>query len=382
MKKILFLLIAAAFIWSCNSTSSAKIDAKVSGLFNKEVIIKVLNINTMNVIDTVKTDEDGVLRYRIKKITSTPEFYYLYYKNTRIASMILKAGDKVHLMTDTTGLNCKIDGSQESLLLTNLENELRVSLIKFDSLSKQYNVAIANNDKVISDSLNFALGKIYVKQKQSAIKHIFSNPYSLSNIILLYHSFPGDLPLFADLKDALIFNRVHDSLKVIYPDSRYLSILEKEGTQRLQSDALNYKFESSKVTVLPEINLPDIKAKLQSLNSLNGKVVLLSFWTATNVEQKMFNKELIEIYQKYSSKGLEIYQVSVDTDKTLWGRTVQDQGIPWISVCDGMGAGSSAVTTYNVQSLPTMYIINRSGDIVGKNIFSINALESKIKSLL
>lgn len=382
MKKVFYLLFATILISSCNSSSSAKIDAKVSGLFDKEVVVKVLDINKLNVLDTVKTDEEGVLRYRIKRITSTPEFYYLYYKDVRIASMILRAGDKVHLMTDTTGLNAKIDGSKESLLLTELETDLRKTQFSFDSLSGIYNLALANNDKILSDSINLKLGKLYVKQKQRALKYIFSNPNSLSNIILLYYSFPGDIPLFADLKDAMIFNRVHDSLKVVYPESRYLSILEKEGSQRLQSDAMNYKFENSKVTVLPEINLPDQKSQLQSLNSLTGKVILLSFWSVTNADQKMFNKELIELYQKYNSKGFEIYQVSVDTDKTLWGITVHDQQIPWISVCDGYGANSPAVTTYNVQSIPMLYIINKSGDIVAKNIFSIPALESKIKSLL
>lgn len=382
MKKIIFLLGVLILIVSCKSSTSAKIDAKVSGLFEKEVVVKVLNINTLNILDTVKTDEEGVFRYRIKNINSTPEFYYIYYKDVRIASMILKAGDRVHLMTDTTGINAKIEGSDESLLLTNLETDLRETLFLFDSLSQTYTLAVNNKDILLVDSLNLELGRVYVKQKQRALKHIFSNPNSLSNIILLYHSFPGDLPLFADIKDAMIFSRVHDSLKVVYPESRYLAILEKEGTQRSQSDALNSKIENSKVTILPEINLPDHKAKMRSLNSLTGKVILLSFWSYTSAEQKMLNKELIELYNKYSTKGFEIYQVSVDTDKTIWGRSVLDQEIPWISVCDGLGANSPAVYTYNVQNVPQTYIIDRSGDIVGKNIFSIAELENKIKSLL
>ncbi len=382
MRKFIYLSAMAIFVASCNCSTSAKIDAKVEGLSQKDVIIKVLNISTLSTIDTVKTDEDGVFRYRIKKLTATPEFYYIYYKDKQIASMILKAGDKVHLMTDTTGNSPKIDGSPESLLLEDIESDIRNTEFAFDSLSKVYNQAIIDKNKILSDSINLQLGKLYVKQKQRAIKHIFKNPKSFTNIILIYEMFPGNLPLFADLKDAMIINRIHDSLKIIYPDSRYLPILEKEASDRLKADELNFKIENSKITTIPEICLPDVNAHLQSLNALKGKVIILSVWTITNVDQKMYNQELIDLYHKYNSKGLEIYQVSVDGDKTTWGRLVVDQKIPWISVCDGLGSNSPAVSTYNVSQIPTNFIINKAGDIVAKNIFSIPALESKIKSLL
>jgi peroxiredoxin len=382
MRTSLLWMGAALLLFSCKSSTSARIDAKVESLSGGKVVVKVLNIDVQNVIDTVKTDEDGVFRYRIKNINASPEFYYIYYGENRIASLIIKGGDRVHLITDTLGINPRIDGSPESLLLNQIEKETKQNIARFDSLMVLYDVAKKSGNAKLADSLNYALGKMYVKQKQAAIKHIFNNPYSLTNVMLLYQSFPGDLPLFADIKDAMIFSRVHDSIKSVYPNSRYLSMMEKESKQRRNLDELNYKLENTQVTTLPEINLPDMKANMRSLNSLRGKVIILLFWTIQSNDQKMYNKELVELYDKYSEKGLEIYQVSVDADKTAWGSIVQDQKLPWICVHDGAGTESIAFINYNVKKLPTMYIINRSGDIVAKDIFPAGALEAKIKSLL
>jgi peroxiredoxin len=97
----------------------------------------------------------------------------------------------------------------------------------------------------------------------------------------------------------------------------------------------------------------------------------------------MFNNDLMEIYNKYKSAGLEIYQVSIDTDKTAWATAVKEQNLPWISVCDGKGAASIAVATYNVTAIPSMFVFNRKGDIVASNdLFSKSKVEEAVKKAL
>jgi peroxiredoxin len=107
------------------------------------------------------------------------------------------------------------------------------------------------------------------------------------------------------------------------------------------------------------------------------------FWTVADPNQKMFNNDLMEIYNKYKSAGLEIYQVSIDTDKTAWATAVKEQNLPWISVCDGKGAASIAVATYNVTAIPSMFVFNRKGDIVASNdLFSKSKVEEAVKKAL
>ena len=82
----------------------------------------------------------------------------------------------------------------------------------------------------------------------------------------------------------------------------------------------------------------------------------------------MFNNDLKELYRKYRNSGLEIYQVSLDEDKTAWASAVKDQQLPWISVCDFQGSNSPAVGAYNITALPSNFLIDRTGNIAGKDL--------------
>ncbi|MPN46095.1 hypothetical protein SDC9_193675 [bioreactor metagenome] len=95
----------------------------------------------------------------------------------------------------------------------------------------------------------------------------------------------------------------------------------------------------------------------------------------------MLNQDLLQLYQKYSGRGLEIYQVSVDVDKTLWARAVEDQKLPWVSVCDGLGSGSSGVISYNISKVPAIFVIAKDGNIVARDVFGAR-LESVVSGLL
>ena len=107
------------------------------------------------------------------------------------------------------------------------------------------------------------------------------------------------------------------------------------------------------------------------------------FWTVADANQKMFNYELLEVYNKYKSAGLEIYQVSIDTDKTAWATTVKEQNMPWISVCDGRGAASIAVASYNVATIPSIFVFNKQGDIIAsQNLFSKAKIEEAVRKAI
>ena len=57
---------------------------------------------------------------------------------------------------------------------------------------------------------------------------------------------------------------------------------------------------------------------------------------------------LLPVYETYRDKGLEIYAVSLDTDKGVWANAVKNQKLSWVNVCDGLGTASPALTLYNV----------------------------------
>ena len=101
-------------------------------------------------------------------------------------------------------------------------------------------------------------------------------------------------------------------------------------------------------------------------------------------EQKMFNLDVLQpVYKQFAPKGFEIYAVSLDTDKAAWATAVKTQNSGWINVCDGYGVSSPVVSTYNVQTIPSLFFII-DGEVVSstgvKNEATLRAfLSSKLK---
>ena len=78
---------------SCGN--KARIDGTISEAPSSEVIVKLLNFNQYQILDTVKTDASGRFSYKAEIEKGQPEFIYVFYKDTKVASLLLEAGDKV-----------------------------------------------------------------------------------------------------------------------------------------------------------------------------------------------------------------------------------------------------------------------------------------------
>lgn len=381
MNKLFLALLIPFLFFSCSRSNNVKINGKIEGATNGDLVLKILEVSRLSDVDTIKYNKEGRFTVNVKLKGESPQFYYLYYRNAKVASMVLLPGDMINLVTDTTGRNVKVSGSDESLLLTSLEKTLAKSKNSFDSLMTLMQQADKSGNLPLSQELNYALGRHYVKSKQDAIKYIYTNPNSITNVILMYHRLSPDIPLFADVRDVLLFKRVHDSLTVAYPGSVYLERLMDEIGSREKVDIFTNKILDASESGFPDISLPDTKAQTKNLADLSGKVILLSFWTVKDPAQKMLNMEYMELYEKYKSKGFEIYQVSVDTDKTAWATAVNEQKLPWINVCDGQGPSSIVLNTYNIQKVPANYLIDKSGTIVARDLFD-DVLEQKLATLM
>ena len=88
---------------------------------------------------------------------------------------------------------------------------------------------------------------------------------------------------------------------------------------------------------------------------------------------------LRDLYNKYHAAGLEIYQVSVDPDEHFW--KTQTAALPWISVRDEDGIQGQSLIQYNVQSIPTFFLIDRNNSLY-KRDSQISNLDAEIKALL
>lgn len=380
IRRTVLMGLAALMAVSCSKSNTAVVNARIEGAANKDLVVSQLAVNQIKFVDSVKTDASGNLKSTITLQSDAPDFYYLSYNGKRLASLILKPGDKVNVTVDTLGKGLAIEGSEESALLQKYNEALAAAVAEFDALSVKLADASQAGDREAVQQYNSQLGKVFVKHKQNMIRNVMQNPYSFANIQALYQTFVQGLPVFGAENDYMLVQRVHDSLQTVYPGSVYLKSLEEQVASAKAAMAFAEKLSNAQETSFPNISLPDINAKNVELASLEGKPFILMFWVSADVNQKMFNNDLLDIYRKYSKSGLEIYQVAIDTDKTAWATAVKEQNLPWISVCDGKGAASPALATYNIYSVPSIFVFDRKGDIVAsQGLFSKAALEDAVR---
>ena len=339
-------------------------------------------MNEIQVLDTVYTS-NGKVTCGVPVYAGSPEFIYLSYGNGENVSLLLQNREKVSVTADWAAPGkVEIRGSEESVLMQEVDSVIKAFNAEFDRMASELAEAEERGGQAEVTRLKRELGSVYVKCKQNAIKYVYSHPKSMSVIPVLYMKTSGGLPVFSQTTDAILMERVYDSLKTVYPASPYLVSLADEVSLRLNAMEIQNRMAAAEAVDFPEIVLNDVNGQQQSLTALKGKVIILMFWDASNVEQRVYNTDLKILYERYHSRGLEIYQVGLNSDKTAWAMQVKEQKLPWISVCDPSAGASVGAMLYNVTQLPAMYVISRDGSIQSKDVFDMRRLEMEIGRLL
>lgn len=129
----------------------------------------------------------------------------------------------------------------------------------------------------------------------------------------------------------------------------------------------------------PEIALKDPSGNTYELSSLKGKVVLLDFWASWCGPCIREMPNVVKAYEKYKSKGFEIYSVSLDSNKDRWKAAIDRFGMTWPNnVSDLKKWQSAPARQYGVTGIPATFLIDEEGKIVAKNLRGA-ALEQKLE---
>ncbi len=119
----------------------------------------------------------------------------------------------------------------------------------------------------------------------------------------------------------------------------------------------------------PDISAPTPDGKELALSDLRGKVVLLDFWASWCGPCRRENPNVVRMYEKYKDKGFTVYSVSLDNNKNKWLKAIDKDGLVWDShVSELKKWNSKAAGAYGVKSIPTTFLVDGEGKIIGKNL--------------
>ncbi len=355
-------------------------DAKDSTLYFEN-----MSLNGPVVVDSVRLGEDGTFAFD-GKATDAPEFYRL-----RIAGQIINvAVDSTETISvkasyPTMATGYEVSGSDDCAKIREL------ALLQMQ-LQGQINAAIAAPGLGVEAVQDSILTLLEQYKQHVKVNYIFKEPMKAYAYFALFQTIAagGQSALIFNprnnAEDNKVFAAVATSWDTFYPGNERgtnlhnIAIEGMKDVRIMRNQQADRTIEASKVntTGIIDIALRDNRGNLQRLSSLKGKVVLLDFhvFASDNSTERIMS--LRNVYNKYHSRGLEIYQVSVDPDEHFW--KTQTAALPWICVRVDDNT-SSVIRDYNVQSIPTFFLLDRNANVYKRDA-QIKDLDAEIAALL
>jgi peroxiredoxin len=385
--KILPVLLLFLSILSSCKQSSNKLIIKGKLDTNKEtyVYLQELTADNNGKKDSVLLTSSG--KFKFEKELTYPSFFRIWTGlNTKQLTLATHPGERIKIggRADDLSKTYSIEGSDDSKLAMELVKKLNKTISKSDSLNKLY-ISYANNPNIVNIRrvLTNSYNEIIEEQRNFNISFIEKNKNSITSILALYQQVSQNTWIFYKEEDLKYFEEVDLALYKKYPNAPYVNMLHgnvqemKQQQQKVQMQ----KMLSAMGSKAPEIVLPSLRGDSVRLSSLKGKCVLVHFWASWNTNSRNENIELKALYRKYKLKGFEIYQVSLDKSKDAWIKAVRADETWWAQGCDLKFWDSPAVLAYNVTNIPTSFLIDKDGVIIGRDLKGVS-LENKIQEIV
>lgn len=382
MKKKAYMLAAllSAALVACENKPSFEVEGTVTGADDKMLYFEQTGLDGIIGLDSTKLGADGEFSFKGSRPAS-PEFYRLRLGN-EVINFSVDSTETVQVKADAGNFDTdyQIEGSENNLKIKELSLLQAVLQEKVDRLGR-----FGLPAGIVQDSLRRMIDSYKNNVKRN---YIFAEPNKAYAYFALFQTLNGYMifdPL-TNKDDLKCFAAVATSLNNMYPHadrSRNLYNMVIKGMKNTRAPqvepGLQVPADKVEVTSIIDVPLRDEDGNMHHLTDLKGKVVLLDFTAYAAPTSGVRNLALRELYNKYASQGLEIYQVSFDADEHFW-KTAADN-LPWICVRDPQGPYSSYIGLYGLTQLPGSFLIDRNNEL--KERLGENAdLEAEIKKLL
>ncbi len=330
-------------------------------------------------VDSVKLKGDGDFSFSGKK-EGNPEFYRL-----RIGNQLINLSvDSTETITVKASLpsmafDYTVEGSGDC-------DTIRLMNMLLRELGKDVQETMDDRSLTIAERQEIARQKIKAYKDNIKMNYIQNRYDKASSYFAMFQMFEGSMVFdpVSDASDVTWFTAIANAWMDKWPGqprTENLTNIVLRGHRNTRKKVLELSLDDDKVseTGIIDMSFPDINGKQRRLSDLKGNVILLDFtaYGLQNSQERIM--ALRTIYNRYHAQGLEIYQVSLDSDEHFW-KTMCRQ-LPWVCVWDKNGTDNDIVSIYSLQQIPTWFLIDKNCDLVGRQEF-LGELEEEIQKLL
>ena len=352
--KISLIFVGFIVLVGCTKQPTFTISGTLTNAADKTIYLEHTALLGTTIVDSCHIDTDG--NYSLEAPAPTyPDFYRL-----RVGSRSLPIAID---STEHVQVNASLDSLPYTLNINGSEVSAQMAQLRASARTATRDVLREQTQKII-----------------------LANPRSLVAYYALFLKQNG-LPIWdmADPSDRRLYQAVATSYNLWMPEynrtkALYNQVLEYMQAERsLRSQLAAQQLIADSENAFLDITLPDTKGQMQSLSQYRGKVIVLDF-SSTEMEQYVaYNFELRELYNQYHKQGLEIYSVGIERNLLAWEEATEN--LPWLTVRALDNEITEVLTRYNVQSLPTLFLFDKEGNVQGRYT-DFTALEADINKYL
>lgn len=380
LKTFLFGTAALAFT-ACNNKTFT-VEGEIANAKDSVLYFENVSLEGPQLMDSVVLAEDGKFSFK-EDAQEAPEFYRL-----RIADQIINISID---STETVTVKGKYPAMATTYTVEGSEQCKIIQELAYKQIAVQQQAIAIQNSPEISYQKSADSIQVLIDNYREEVKnnYIYKHPDYSSSYFALFQAIGNQLVFNprGNEENIKVFAAVATSWDSKYPESlrgqnlHNIAIEGMKNVRYVQSQRANAAsaLEQAEESNLIDISLTDNKGKTQNLTGLKGKVVLLDFHIFASEGSTQRIMQMRELYNKYSAQGLQIYQISLDPDIHFW--KTQTEALPWISVHDPAGVDSRNLLLYNVQSIPTFFLINKNNELVKRDA-QIEDIDAAIRALL
>ena len=386
MKKlsILFSVLALA-LFACSDDSAAekKVDKDINLVVNgiiqsaagQPIAIVTESQNGRVLVDQGNIDQNG--QFKLKTGIPGMGLYILQIGSNPDNGLVFTAqpGDSIFMKGDLNDLFTSVQ-------VTGVEwgNDYQTYMRLLKKMMDGQNEIMQKQGQLSQDEML----KEYMVYKnevdQFAAKQILKDPSSSFNLVLSNSLMPTMGYQYWDTTYLQVLKTMNNAYTRKYSGNPLANSFDMQ-VNSVMSGYEDYKLVISGKKKAVELVMLDTEDKERRLSDLKGKVVLIDFWASWCGPCRKENPKVVALYNKYKSKGFEIFSVSLDERKADWLVAIEQDGLIWPNhVSDLKGWKSYVTKLYGFNSIPHTELVGKDGNIIAEGLRG-DALEQKLKEL-
>lgn len=365
MKKLTYLLAAAALFAACNSGNKGyTVTGTVEGAADGDTVY----LETVKGRQFVKLDSAVIQNgtFTFKGTQDTVANRYISYKAEG------KEGMAIDFFLENGKININISsGSNDSATGTPCNDayqEIRTQLIGLnEQMMTIYN---AMSDSTLTDEQREAnakemeaLQEKMIEATKTGISKNITNPVGIQ--LLKQNYYYMEVTELDPLMPQIPAEFANDETIVKI----------KANVEKMKATAVGQKFTDF------EMQTPEGKTVKLSDYVGKGKVVLVDFWASWCGPCRREMPNLVEAYAKYKNKNFEIVGVSLDQSADAWKEAIKKLNITWPQMSDLKYWNCEGAQLYAVSSIPHTVLIDGEGTILARGLHG-EGLQEKLAEVI